>query len=95
MWSLLLFATSCLAQQVSLPSGGTLEGGQCSEYGYTSNAIYYSSVPYAQPPVGDLRFAPPQPFNGTYGGQYTTLTPNCPQFGEEFIEMTAPSSEDW
>lgn len=86
----LLFSVAGLAQ-VTLPGGGTLSGGQCS----SSNAQYYYSVPYAQPPTDDLRFAAPQPYSGSYDGDYTTLTPNCPQFGEEFIEMTAPSSEDW
>ena len=95
MWPLALLFASGLAQTITLPNGGTLQGGQCSEYGYTFNATYFSSVPYAQPPTGELRFASPQPYTGTYSGQYTTLTPNCPQFGEEFIEMTAPSSEDW
>lgn len=96
MWLILaLLFASCPAQKVSLPNGGILHGGQCSEFGYTSNVTYFYSVPYAQPPTGDLRFAAPQPYDGTYEGQYTTLTPNCPQFGEEFVEMTAPSSEDW
>ena len=91
MLSLLFLLASSTLAQVTLPSGDTLTGGQCP----SSDALYYSSVPYAQPPTGDLRFAPPQPYDGSYTGEYTALTPNCPQFGEQFIEMTAPSSEDW
>lgn len=83
----LLLAASCVAQSVTL-SGGTLQGGTCSN----SNASYFYSVPYAQPPVGDLRFAAPQPYNGTLG-QATTPTPKCPQFNDEFIEY--PYQEDW
>lgn len=83
-----LLVSGALAQTVTLPSG-TLQGGKCS----TSNASYFYSVPYAQPPTGDLRFAPPQAYNGTYG-QATARAPNCIQFGMEFIEV-GKSSEDW
>jgi len=86
--SILLLAASCAAQSVTLP-GGTLQGGKCA----TSNASYFYSVPYAKPPVGALRFSAPQPYNGSYG-QATTASPNCPQFGLEFIEMST-TSEDW
>lgn len=83
-----LFAVACAAQSVTLP-GGTLQGGQCTN----SNASYFYSVPYAQPPTGDLRWTSPQPYTGTYG-QATERAPNCVQFGLEFIEPP-PTSEDW
>ena len=76
------------AQSVTLP-GGILQGGHCS----SSNASYFYSVPYGQPPVGDLRFAPPQPYNGTLG-QATKPAPPCIQFGTQFIEA-GTASEDW
>lgn len=85
--SLALLATNA-ATQVTL-DGGTLEGGQCE----TSNATYYYSIPYAQPPIGDLRFAPPQPYEGTYGGDATRPSVICPQWSG-FVEYL-PSSEDW
>jgi hypothetical protein len=37
---------------------GTLWGGLCNT---TSNAAYFKSIPYAQPPTGEMRFAPPEP----------------------------------
>jgi len=86
--ALVLLAASAVAQSVTLPAG-TLQGGQCSN----SNASYFYSVPYAQPPIGDLRFAAPQVYNGKLG-QATTRTPNCIQFGSEFAEA-GNSSEDW
>lgn len=82
-----LFAAAVAAQSVTLP-GGTLQGGKCS----TSNASFFYSVPFAQPPVGDLRFAAPVPYTGTYG-QATAASPRCVQFGQQFIEPGY--SEDW
>ena len=82
----LLLAASAAAQSVTLP-GGTLQGGTCE----SSGASYFYSVPFAQPPVGDLRFAPPQPYNGTLGDA-TAPSPRCPQFGLQFIEY--PYQED-
>lgn len=73
---------------------GTLRGGLCNT---TSNAAYFKSIPYAQPPIGDMRFAPPEPLTQKYFDgvrQATAATPACIQFGAEFVE-TGPTSEDW
>jgi carboxylesterase type B len=73
---------------------GTLRGGLCNT---TSNAAYFKSIPYAQPPIGDMRFAPPEPLTQKYFDgmrQATTAAPACIQFGAEFVE-TGPTSEDW
>ena len=72
---------------------GTLQGGFCST---TSNVVYFGSIPYAQPPTGDLRFMPPVPLtqNDSDMRQATAAAPACIQFGAEFAEA-GPMSEDW
>jgi carboxylesterase type B len=75
-------------------SAGTLQGGLCNT---TSNAAYFKSIPYAQPPTGDMRFAPPEPLTQKYSEgvrQATAAAPACIQFGDEFVEE-GPTSEDW
>lgn len=76
-------------------SNGIIQGTQCN----TSNAIAFLGIPYAQPPVGNLRFSPPRAYNATYAGgtlQATTSAPNCIQFGTEFLEQSSEKqSEDW
>jgi carboxylesterase type B len=73
-------------------AAGTVLGTSCN----TSEATAFLSIPYAQPPIGDLRFAPPEPYNTKYPGgiyQATTPPPSCIQFGNVLIEPDA--SEDW
>ena len=59
-------------------ANGTVWGGQ---YGYVE---YFNQIPYAQPPIGDLRLRPPRSLNTTFGNGMidgTTLFPkSCPQF---------------
>lgn len=72
---------------------GTVQGAKCAQNDVTS----FQSIPYAQPPVGSLRFAAPQAFQGKYSGSYlnaTTVAPSCIQFGQAFIEH-GRTSEDW
>ena len=74
-------------------SAGTLEGGRCVK----SDATTFQSIPYALPPTGSLRFAPPLTYNRTFPGGHlnaTTAPPGCSQFGKQFVEA-GPQSEDW
>jgi carboxylesterase type B len=74
-------------------AAGVIQGTQCSN----STASAYLALPYAQPPIDNLRFAPPKVLNSTYDrGTYqaTKKAPACLQFGDVFIEQ-GPQSEDW
>ena len=74
-------------------NAGTVQGAKCPQ----NDATAFQSIPYAQPPVGDLRFAAPQPFQGKFDSSSlnaTTPAPACVQFGSTFLEQ-GPTSEDW
>lgn len=73
---------------------GTLQGGFCTN---NPHAAYFKAIPYAQPPVGNLRFAPPQPYKQRYESgsrNSTTPPPTCIHFGSEFA-VYENNSEDW
>lgn len=93
----LAILTYCSPVTATSPSvtvnAGTLNGAQCNG----SNAVFYKSIPYAKPPTGNLRFAPPEAFDGQYPGgslDASKPAPACIQFGTEFVEK-GPTSEDW
>lgn len=79
------------AIQINTPNG-TIRGGRCHETGVD----YFLSIPYAKPPVGDLRFAPPVSHTDAYDGilDGRVEAPACPQFGTNFVER-GPQDEDW
>ncbi|KAK3615626.1 hypothetical protein LTR56_026484 [Elasticomyces elasticus] len=73
---------------VSLKNG-TVTGVHSSTY----NQDYYLGVPFAQPPVGDLRFRNPQSLNATYGSyEATSYAPLCVGYGGDDINYEV--SED-
>ena len=72
---------------------GTVQGAKCAQNDVTS----FQAIPFAQAPVGSLRFAAPQAFLGKFNGSYlkaTTPAPSCIQFGSTFVEH-GQTSEDW
>lgn len=73
-------------------TNGTIQGGICD----TSTANAFLGIPYALPPVGDLRLAAPKPYNMKYDGMLdaTAQPPSCLQFGLDYVE-TGKQSEDW
>jgi len=61
---------------------GTVTGVHSSAY----NQDFFLGVPYAQPPVGDLRFRNPQSINATYGNHAATAyAPICVGYGGDDI----------
>lgn len=79
------------AKQITI-TNGTIQGGKCD----TSDANAFLGVPYALPPVGDLRLAAPKPYNKKFDGVLDTTAqpPSCPQFGLAYVE-DGKQSEDW
>jgi hypothetical protein len=72
---------------------GNISGIQCPG----SATMQFLGIPFAQPPIGDLRFASPVAYNATYPSGHlnaSTFGSSCPQFAPAFSSMTPPS-EDW
>lgn len=89
---LLLTDAASPALEVEI-TNGTIRGGRCA----SAPVNYFLSIPYAVPPIGDLRFTPPQPYDQTFAGvrDATTPAPSCPQLGIFFVAYQAGQSEDW
>ncbi|KAK5986760.1 hypothetical protein GCK32_009408 [Trichostrongylus colubriformis] len=89
MLILLLLSTVTIANgetYVSVPTSYGVVQGRTVDYGNDRNQLYYGKadvflgIPYAQPPVGDLRFRAPRqanPYNTVYDA--TNYRPKCPQ----------------
>ncbi|KAK7426657.1 hypothetical protein QQZ08_006835 [Neonectria magnoliae] len=74
-------------------SAGAVHGGKCAN----SETKLFQGIPYAQPPVGKLRFMPPRPLDGPFdGGSFdaTKAPPTCIQFPSSLDVTGQPSSED-
>ncbi|KPI37883.1 Lipase 1 [Cyphellophora attinorum] len=85
VWSIMVFSFSLLAASLSLwlakGSAGTIRdesspptvalqnGTYYGVYNPTYNQDMFLGMPYAAPPIDDLRFQKPQPFNSTWRGQ--------------------------
>ncbi len=91
---LLLFISDSLAAQTVAIANGTIQGVKCDR----SNVTSFLAIPYAQPPIADLRYEPPRPYNSKFASngilQATAAAPSCLQFGTGGGEK-GPTSEDW
>jgi para-nitrobenzyl esterase len=90
--SMLPVAVMCLA--VALPAfaadrvktaNGTLESTAATKDGVRS----FKGIPFAQPPVGDLRWREPQPPKNWSGVR------NADQFGARCMQRTSPGADYW
>lgn len=87
---LAVLVTATAPQRVVTTRYGSLLGGACA----ATNVDFFYSIPYAKPPIENLRFRAPQPF-GHFGNRSADVkAPACPQFGTTFVEA-GPQSEDW
>ncbi|KAM8713463.1 hypothetical protein ACLKA7_013731 [Drosophila subpalustris] len=94
----------CWAQQTHIKlEQGDLIGLKIFPDGARSAVYAFLGIPYAQPPLGPLRFAPAKPHTGWNRTlQATALQPVCPQLSNTIydegadgsISRAAPSSED-
>lgn len=83
--------TQAIGETIETPLG-TVRGEQITENGAT--AYIYRGIPYAAPPVGDLRWRAPEPAEAWDGVLDATEYPNrCPQ-GESSMGAGGPVSED-
>jgi len=87
MWSAvfpLAIFLFCLVKTDSFPdpltvkvSGGIVHGGIDNS---TPNVRHFLGIPYGQPPLGNLRFAPPRPAQPFGKLNTTSMPPSCMQF---------------
>lgn len=91
-----LCMASAVAAAVAPPSvtvdAGTVFGGRCDG----GNSVFYKSIPYAKPPVAELRFEAPVAYGQYPDGKLnaTSPAPACIQFGDTFTAQ-GRKSEDW
>ena len=87
-----LGAAAVALGQTATIANGAIQGRKCPQ----ADINFFLSIPYAESPVGDLRFAAPKAYNQSFNGTYnaTNAAPVCPQFRTFFVE-TGPWSEDW
>lgn len=87
--TLLGFAATAVSTNLHIQtSSGTVQGGVNSTYPHVRQFL---GVPFAQPPVGDRRWLPPQSLPASATTKYvdaTTMPPACPQIttGTVFAE---------
>ncbi|KAF2497660.1 alpha/beta-hydrolase [Lophium mytilinum] len=91
------FATAGSKHQCpkNAPTVTLQNGALCGEALPQFSQSAYLGIPFAQPPVGNLRLRHPEPFTGNYGGprDATKQPPNCPGYAG-FEVGIGPLSED-
>lgn len=88
------FPAAVLASSSVTVDAGTLYGEKCNN---GQNAVYYKGIPFAEPPIGTLRFEPPKAYTKKYPNgalNATTHAATCIQFGDDMVP-SGTKSEDW
>ena len=87
--SSIIIASKAQQPKVTIPNIGTVYGRSSL---FSKNVAVYNGIPYAKPPINDLRWQPPQPM-GKFGDlNATEFGAVCMQF--DFHNVKPITSED-
>ena len=84
--ALTILPTESLGQTCA-PTATIQNGTYTGVYQPTYGQDYFLGIPFAQPPLGDLRFRAPQPVNSSWQGSRsaTAYYPECVGYGGDQI----------
>ncbi|EHK98823.1 putative Lipase 2 [Glarea lozoyensis 74030] len=93
-----LLATAALSkrQNSTAPTVQVLNGSYYGVHSQEYSQDYFLGIPFARPPVGDLRFRPPQSLNTTFNDtrNATEYSPACIGYGSDTWVLGNYISED-
>jgi hypothetical protein len=82
--------------EVLNPTARVLNGSYYGIHNPTFNQDFFLGIPFAQPPVGDLRFRQAKPLNSSWADarSATEYSPECIGYGSDDSVLGNPVSED-
>lgn len=81
LWPALICSLFTIVHAKQPPEAAVENGTYVGIHNSHYNVDYFLGIPFAQPPVGDLRLAPPAPLNRSFGVRNATeMQPACVQF---------------
>ena len=85
MWASLVLP--CKGGRV--PTAHTRNGTYAGVHSMQHDQDFFLGVPYAQPPIQDLRFRVPEPLNEVWNGSRsaTTYSPGCIGYGDDGLAL--------